>query len=367
MDCRRIEMRISIIVFLLLSIHVQAETRKIKIGISTALSGPGATYGLDVKDAVLFASNYLAKDEYEFVIEDDKCSGKEAAAIAHKFVNIDKVDAVIGYACSSAILSAGPILEKAKILTIATSASSPKIADSGDYIFRTIPSDADAAKKLFNYIATKKYKRIALITEESDYAQDIKNAFVSNNSSQQLTFLFEDFLSTEIDFKTLLLRLKTKKPEAIFLNTQSEQKAAQLVRKIKALKWEVPLYSAYWPASPVFLEITKKLSEGIEFVDTPSLSSMLTKKGREVYKVFLEEGHKIRSIESVFASSFEAFSILHQAKNQSKQIKDFLYTSSFDGIFGKFSFDSKGELIGMPHALKVIRGGKVLNLQVEKD
>jgi len=118
--------------FMLLAVGactVRADT--IKLGVSSALSGDAATYGLDIKDALLFANQKYGDGRYEFVFEDDRCSGRDAVSVAHKLIDIDKVDAVLGFACSGAALAALPIYEKAHIPVMVTTASSPKIRDAG--------------------------------------------------------------------------------------------------------------------------------------------------------------------------------------------------------------------------------------------
>ncbi|RIL04558.1 MAG: hypothetical protein DCC75_12490, partial [Proteobacteria bacterium] len=114
---------------------------KIKVGVSSALLGGAASYGLDIQDAVRFADEKLGKGRFELIFENDNCTGKDAVSVAQKFTQIEKVDVAIGFACSSAALSAAPIFERAKIPVLITSASSPKIAHAGEFIFRTILSD----------------------------------------------------------------------------------------------------------------------------------------------------------------------------------------------------------------------------------
>jgi len=46
---------------------------KIKIGVSVPLSGAGAAYGSDIKNALLFANKKLFHSSYDLIIEDDQC------------------------------------------------------------------------------------------------------------------------------------------------------------------------------------------------------------------------------------------------------------------------------------------------------
>lgn len=340
------------------AVEAQAETKKrsIRIGISSALTGEAAAYGLDVKDAILFAGKQFGGGRYEFVLEDDKCSGKDAVTVARKFIHVDKVDYVMGFACSGAALAAVPLYEAAKIPTIVVSASSPKIADAGDYIFRTTPDDRHAGKVLFDHVR-RRHKRFAVLSEETEYCQDMERAFTAADSESELEIVSESFLPGTRDFKTLLVKLLNKSPEGLFINSQAERTMAVILRQARELHWEVPVYGAYWPGSPAFLKIAREQAEGMEFVDTPSLDHILTGSGRALLAKYRSEGGELRSIESLFASSVEGFRALDQAVRSGGDVRRFLYEGSFDGVFGSYGFDEQGEIEGLSFVIKRIRGG----------
>ena len=81
----------------------------IKIGVSLPLTGPASTYGVELKKVITFANKKLANNKYELIFEDDKCSPKEAVTVAHKFIDLDKLKYVTGFACSGATVAAAPM------------------------------------------------------------------------------------------------------------------------------------------------------------------------------------------------------------------------------------------------------------------
>lgn len=343
-----------------------AETplQKIKLGVSTPLTGEAATYGLDIKDFLIFANRHLSQNRYELIFEDDKCTGKDAVTAAQKLVKVDKVQAVIGFACSAATLTAAPIYENAQVPVMVTFASSPKIKQAGDYIFRSYPNDDDSGKILFSYVKTH-HKTFAVLSEETQYAQDLKNVFTGSNTDAALTLVTEDFLPGTVDFRSVLLKLKGKNPEGLFINTQAEHAFGVILQQIKEMNWKVSLYGAYWPASPALLAQAGENLNGIVFVDTPSLRDILNEEGARVYEDYTKGGGKIRSTEAAFATAYEGFRALHLAFQSKGHIKDYLYQTKFKGIFGPYSFDQSGEIQGLSLILKTIDQGvaKPLNNQ----
>lgn len=170
--------RIFLIVFFIPTITFAND--QIKIGLSTALTGDGASWGTDLKNALLFANKKLSNNKYQLVIEDDRCTGKDAVAVAHKLINVDKIKYVFGN-CSATVKSALPIYNHAGVLVFAPIATSPDITDGSTNIFRSVPSDGSNATMLFNQMK-KLYRRIGILTEEADYSQDLSKAFLGNNS-----------------------------------------------------------------------------------------------------------------------------------------------------------------------------------------
>ena len=90
----------------------------IRLGFIGPLSGDGASYGRDEKNAIELAvqeindSNYLAGTRLEVRYEDSKCSGKEASVAAQKLIAVDRVKIILGGVCSGETLGAAPSAEK---------------------------------------------------------------------------------------------------------------------------------------------------------------------------------------------------------------------------------------------------------------
>ena len=258
---------------------------KIKIGVSTPLTGDSATFGTDIKDFVTFANEVLGEGKYELIFEDDKCTSKDGVSVANKLIHIDRVHYVLGFGCSGTTLAAAPLYEKAKILSIVTFASSPKIRDAGDFMFRTFPSDSVAGITLGQYVA-KHNKSVAVISAQSDYSQDLKDVFAKSlpNTIQRS---YEDFLPGTVDFRSTLLKIKSKSPEALFVNSQTEGEFTTIITQLQDLKWTPKLYGAYWPSSPAVLKNVAPQIEGITFVDTPSLDDLLNEEGKKLLGQYL--------------------------------------------------------------------------------
>lgn len=334
----------------------------ITIGVSLALTtAAAATYGTDSRNVLQFAADELAPNRIKFIFEDDRCSGREAVTAAHKLVDVDKVQYVIGPGCSGSTLAAAPIYEKAKVLTITPIASAPEISHAGEYIFRTWPSDAGAAALLGSYIA-KHHRSIGMLTEDTDYCRGLSNALRSK-VADQLTVSEETYLPETSDFRTLLLKLRTAGVEALFLNSQAEAGSLKMLSQIRAMGWNPPLYAAYFPGTKTFLESAGKSADGFIFVDPPSLEKVLGPRGAALLQKFEARYGKLSSIEVNFITSFEAFNALLQAIDSGQDPREFLLSHKFSGIIDSYRFDKFGDIVGVPFVLKSIREGQPVLLE----
>ncbi len=334
----------------------------IKIGVSVALTGNASTYGIDIKNSLIFANQVLANGKYQLVIEDDMCDAKTAVSVARKLIEVDQVKYVLGFACSSTLLATANLYEQNKILTISSSASSPAISKSGDYIFRTVPSNDDVAKILFDYIKAK-HRKFGVISEETDFSQSIVDSLNNNNSSNTVEIFSENFSTKEFDYKSLLLRLKSKGIEGLLINSQTEATFLLALKAAKEMNLSLPIYGAYMPGSATFRAKAGSLADGLIFADRPSASDVFTSEGNELLRQFIKL-YKLNGWEIMFASSFEAFRSLDLAIKSGDDARSFLYQNKFPGIFGQYSYNASGDIEGLKFLMKTIKNGQVYNLPV---
>ncbi len=357
---------IIIVVFFLINFStiVNADD-KIPIGVSLPLSGDAAGYGTDIKNGIIFAAEKLGAGRYQLIIEDDQCSEKGAVTVAHKFVTLDKVKAVVGFGCSGAVLGSAPVYEKAKVLVIASSTGAPAITAAGDYIFRTIPSLTVAAEKLAEHVALS-HKNIGIISEETAYGLGLKEAFLKSAAPKKVNVITEDFLPNTSDFRTQLIKLRGKGITALFVNSQSEAGLVMIVRQLKDLKWNPALYGVYYPGSPAYLEAFGSSGDGIVYADLPFNEQMLNQQGLKDYQEFLQKYGPPKSGEFNIILAYISFSVLDQAiRAKATDLKDYLYQHRFSGWVDDFSFDQNGDVQSekINFVLKTIKNGKPAPLE----
>lgn len=228
----------------------------IRIGLMLPLTGDGASYGITEQRAASLAQGEInAKGgidgkTLEYVTEDSKCDPAGGAAAAQKLVNVDNVKIIFGGACSGETLAALPITDEAKVLMLSPSATNPSLSKN-DYFFRTISSDAGQGAVGARYaFQTLGARNVAIISEQTDYAQGLSKVFKDNFKQLGGQIVTNEVYQTaDTDLRAQVLKIKQTSPDVIYIVPQSPTKGELIVKQLKAQE-----VSAKFLSTEVFLD-----------------------------------------------------------------------------------------------------------------
>ncbi len=325
----------------------------VKIGFMGPLTGEAASYGQSIKRGVELALEDSGLNNVKVIYEDSGCDGKKAVDSINKLINIDEVVAIVGEVCSGATLAASPIAESNKILLISSSSTSPKITDSGDYIFRTVPSDAlqgDFGAKL---VFSKGYGKLAVLYINEDYGVGFES--VLKKSFEKLggkIVSSEAFERGATDLKTQITNIKSENPNAIYLISNSPDSAVIVLKQIKELGVNSIIFGSEGLKSDDILKGAGDAANGLIVSSVSSGTTGFIAKYKSVYGS--EPG-------PFAAQAYDAFSAIAKAlKKGAKsgtEIKNELYKMQLDGASGNIKFDSKGDVAGN-YIVYAVKSGK---------
>jgi len=335
------------------------KAERIKIGVSLPLSGEIGAFGENVKNSLIYANEVFADNKYEFIFEDDRCDGKTAVTVAHKFVSIDKLKYVIG-SCSDAFVSSSPVYQRAKVVHISPLASSASLLSLGRGVFHTWPNDSESVRFLYNQLASQ-YKRVGVLTDQCEWCQGVIDTLNESNTSKKIEISNQEMVAGNKDVRSYILKLKLHKVDAVLINTISEDTLLRILKELKSQKLDIPRYNIYIGASPNFLETAGALADDLLVIDLPSPEMSMTEDGLSHLKTIEERAGKL-NYHFLFISSFEAFSALHQmieTANDYESSLDFLYSTQFNGLLGPWSFNQQGSIKSQASfVLKTIKNKK---------
>lgn len=111
---------------------------KTKIGAIIPLTGEVATYGEALKRGFELAREHSG-DGVSIIYEDSKADPKTGVTAFQKLTSRDNVEAILGDATSGVCLAIAPLAEQNHKVLLITIATSDKLAEAGEYVFRTAP------------------------------------------------------------------------------------------------------------------------------------------------------------------------------------------------------------------------------------
>ena len=164
-----------------------AHAQDVKLGLMAAISGPIAALAPPMAAASKLAvahvneqGGILKGGKLEAVLGDSACDPQNATDAATKAVNIDRVLAIVGPACSGAVLAtANSVAIPAGVLMITPSGTSPEITklNDKDLVYRTLPSDDYQGRALARTLKARGIDKVAVAYLNNDYGKGLAESF----------------------------------------------------------------------------------------------------------------------------------------------------------------------------------------------
>jgi branched-chain amino acid transport system substrate-binding protein len=327
-----------------------AEGKTVKLGFVTAYTGPGAAYGVAMKEGVDLAVEEINKNpntkvKIDLKTYDTKLVKAEAINAFKKCIEQDKVLAIEGPMTSGEMFAAGPVAQQSKIVAFGTGTTAPGITDIGDYIFRNaIPG------KLAIPVTVKKahdklgFKKVAVLYSNNN------DQMVGENQIYQDLFkemglevvATETFADKDTDFSAQLTKIQAANPDVLVI-AGLYQEGSLIVKKAREMGMNQPVIGNNGFNSPAYIEQSGAAADGT-LVATPWNPESKSEKAQAFRKAFVAKyGHEP---DQFAAQAYDAMYVMHQAVEQSgtttdrKKFRDTLaQIKNFEGATGKFEFD----------------------------
>ena len=333
-----------------------------RIGVMESLTGPGETYG-----NVAVQAKRMAMDEInaaggidgrmlELIIEDSKCNAQDSITAYRKLTDVDDVKIILGTSCSGAMLGAAPLAEEDGVIIFSGLATNPDIANAGDYIFRTSMSDAQLGIDTGNVLWADGVRTLATITEATDYAEGVRRTSVEQFQKLGGQLVAEERYASDVtDFRSQLTKLLSEDPDAVHIAAQSEFAGGTIVKQLRELGYEGPLYSEVVPVGATALEVAGGAATGLKAI-TADLDPA-NDKAQEVLANF-KARYDYVTLPWYLGSAYDDVYITAACLKQTGDdqdadgFRDCMYEVTWSGSIGdSYSFDAMGEVVGLSNVV----------------
>jgi branched-chain amino acid transport system substrate-binding protein len=198
----------------------------IEIGYFGDLTGPTFNFGQSAINGVLMAASEVNQSggingrKIDIVIEDDKGSPEEAARLAAKLIDQDKVIAIIAGGTSGNSRAAAPKAQASHIPLISPSSTDPAVTQTGNYIFRACFVDTFQGEVMASFaFNTLKAKKAAILTDfNSPYSKGLTDYFKLSFGRLGGSIVSEQtYTQGDADFKGQLSTIRYAEPDVIYI------------------------------------------------------------------------------------------------------------------------------------------------------
>nr|WP_255606847.1 ABC transporter substrate-binding protein [Phyllobacterium sp. 2063] len=203
----------------------------IKIGLNQPLTGPFAASGTYIVDGAklaveeINANGGVLGEKIQLVIEDNKSNPTEAASVAEKLIESDKVPVMMGAWGSSLTLAVMPKLMQYEVPMLVETSSSSKITQQGNpYVFRISPPSWVEAELFKKHLPELQIKKVDFLAINNDWGRgtvtDFSKAFAENGINVGLTEMMDQGAQ---DLSAQLSKIKASDSDTIIVTTAVEQ------------------------------------------------------------------------------------------------------------------------------------------------
>lgn len=208
-----------------------AYAQDVKIGVNEPLTDAFAASGTYVVNGAKIAADELnAKGgvlgkKIQLVVEDNKSSPTEAAAVAEKLITEDKVPVMMGAWGSTLTLAVMPKLMEYHVPMLVETSSSGKITTSGNpYIFRISPPSSVEAAAFKSMIPKLGIKKVDFLVINNDWGLGAAQDFGKVLKSEGVKIgLDETFDQSATDMSAQLEKIKASDSDTVMVTCAVDQ------------------------------------------------------------------------------------------------------------------------------------------------
>lgn len=249
-----------------------AADKVVKIGVALSMTGPAAVYGTNQKAGVQAAVDEINKSgklpgvKLEAIFEDDASVKEQGIAVFQKFINKDKVAAIIGPTLSNTATATDPLAQSAGVPVIAISNTAPKgITDIGDYIWRVCLTELQVIPSGLKKLQARHGVKTAALLYGNDDAFTKAGYSVMKAALEGagVKILGEQtFAKPDRDYNAQLTALRALNPDLLMVSALAEN-AAGIVAQARQLGWNVTIMGGNGFNVPAFIKNAGPAAEGV--------------------------------------------------------------------------------------------------------
>jgi len=342
----------------------------VKLGHVAPMTGPQAHLGKDNENGARLAIEELnaqgleiggAKASFELLAEDDQADPKQGSIVAQKLVDA-KVQGVIGHLNSGTTIPASKLYSDAGIPQISGSATNPKYTQQGfKTAFRVMANDVQQGKALGEFAAKQGAKTVAIVDDRTAYGQGLADEFRKSAEAAGIKVVATEYTNDKAtDFKAILTKIKSKKPDLVFYGGMDAQ-GGPMAKQMKELGIKAKFLGGDGVCTPEFMKLGGEASEG-NYCSLPGMPLEKLAKGPEFKDKFNKKFGAEIQLYAPYV--YDAVLVMADSMKRADSVDPAKYLpevgkTKYDGVTAVIEFDEFGDLKGGAISMYQYKGGKL--------
>jgi ABC-type branched-subunit amino acid transport system substrate-binding protein len=331
---------IAISVIALVFMLTKKEKDSICIGVDLPLTGAYAYWGNEFKSgADIFCEKH---PELNVVFEDNMGETKNAASVANKLINIDKVDALVSlFAPFSFPLR--DIAETAKTPLISSFNSSTTFTTGYEYCFSDFATHDMQLPFLVDYVTdTLHLNRGVYYCVNDDYGTDGAKIATSLLDSKGIEISGEFFNTGDADHRNVLAKLLNDSVDFVFLIAR-DRDLVNAVNQIRERNKELLILGVGSFDAPVVWEGIPEENQQNIFFASSYFEKEYNEESKQFYDAFYKQHQREPNYPAIFGYTICQYlsDAITKAKQKNIPIKDVLEGLDYNSIRGNIKMTDK--------------------------
>jgi branched-chain amino acid transport system substrate-binding protein len=297
---------------------------------------------------------------------DDQESIDAGRVVAQKITHDPDVVAVIGHLQSYVTVQTAEVYNQAGLVLVAPTATDPELTDRGyPRVFRATFNDRSIGRRLADFAARQKAKKVAIYYIRDNYGKNVANAVEARAVQIGLRVVARESYdasekANEGTFERVLSEWKQLDADAIILAGEVPS-AAIFVAQARARGIKATIVGGDAMSSPALMAVAGPAAEGVMVA-----SFFHPDEPRPEVTRFKEAFNKRygRDPDAGAALGYDCVRLLAQAIRHGnsagpEDIARALHAMPpWKGVTATFQFDEHGDLVARPIAMSVVRAGR---------
>ena len=338
------------------------EPEKVNVLVSLPLTGDGAAYAKLLKDGIEIGLDQMDKttrEKINVIYQDDRMSSKESVNILQQEMARRKLSVAMTTATEFA-MTIGGICNDNKIVLLPPIADGNQITKDKEYVYLITPTSAYQGIALAEKIKESNYSKVAILHLNDSWGNELSKEFQNKFIELGGEVLAKETCEAgQTDLRSILLKIKNMKPDAILLILHPTETVPTL-KQIKELRITAALFGGdTFSNKDLYKSEVIDLVQGIRF----TLPTQPNNAIFEIFKnLFVAKYGYTPDINA--AAARDAILLVAKAVEDGgidgTSIKNLFnsYTDGIEGATGLIKWDKNRNVVSKEYSLYIISGNE---------